>query len=148
MNVNTSCARHRHVVALVNAGSRSSLLHHVRLLGHIVAIITARPVVVLITARPVVMLITARPVVVHNTGRPVVVLITALPVVVHNTVRPVVFLNTARPVVVSRYIAITTLLRSSRYGPSMEQSSPAGVMGLAVYGCRYQTETVGGSICM
>ena len=29
MNVKTSCDRHRHVVALVNAGSRSSLLRHV-----------------------------------------------------------------------------------------------------------------------
>ena len=29
MNVKTSCDRHRHVVALVNAGSRSSLLRHI-----------------------------------------------------------------------------------------------------------------------
>ncbi|KAI0234029.1 hypothetical protein LSAT2_015765, partial [Lamellibrachia satsuma] len=63
------------------------------------------------------------PVVVLNTARPVVVLITARPVVVLNTARPVVVLNTARPVVVSRHVAITTLLRSSRCGPSMERSS-------------------------
>ena len=82
--------------------------------NQVVAIITARPVIVLIAARPVIVLITARPVVVLNTARPVVVL---------NIARPVVVLNTARPVVVSRHVAITTLLRSSRCGPSMERSS-------------------------
>ena len=71
----------------------------------------------------VVAIITARPVVVLNTARPVVVLNIARPVVALNTARPVVVLNTARPVVVSRHVAITTLLRSSRCGPSMERSS-------------------------
>ena len=93
------------------------------LTNQVVAIIIARPVVVLITARPVVVLITARPVVLLITARPVVVLNTARPVVVLNTARPVVVLNTARPVFVSRHVAITTLLRSSRCGPSMERSS-------------------------
>ena len=89
----------------------------------VVVLITARPVVVLITARPVIVFITARPVVVLNTARPVVVLNIARPVVVLKTARPVVVLNTARPVVVSRHVAINTLLRSSRCGPSMERSS-------------------------
>ena len=91
--------------------------------NQVVAIIRARPVVVLITARPIIVLITARPVVVLITARPVVVFITARPVVVLNTAHPVVVLNTARPVVVSRHVAINTLLRSSRCGPSMEGSS-------------------------
>ena len=80
-------------------------------------------VVAIITARPIVVLITARPVIVFNIARPVVLLNTARPVVVLNTARPVVVLNTARPVVVSRHVAINTLLRSSRCGPSMERSS-------------------------
>ena len=157
MNVKTSCDRHRHVVAFINAGSRLSLLRHFITTGShcrdyhctsrsllenqvvaiitarlvvvvitarpVIVLITARPVVVLITARPVVVFITARPVVVLNTARPVVVLNIARPVVVLNTARPVVVLNTARPVVVSRHVAINTLLRSSRCGPSMERSS-------------------------
>ena len=89
----------------------------------VVVLITARPVVVLNIARPVFVLNTARPVVVFNTARPVVVLNIARPVVVLNTARPVVVLNTARHVVVSRHVAINTLLRSSRCGPSMERSS-------------------------
>ena len=80
-------------------------------------------VVAIITARPVVVLITACPVIVFNIARPVVLLNTARPVIVLNTARPVVVLNTARPVVVSRHVAINTLLRSSRCGPSMERSS-------------------------
>ena len=89
----------------------------------VIVLITARQVIVLITARPVVVLITARPVIVFITARPVVVLNTARPAVVLNIARPVVVLNTARPVVVSRHVAINTLLRSSRCGPSMERSS-------------------------
>ena len=94
MNVNTSCARHRHVVALVNAGSRSSLAASCSsLLGphccdhHC-------------TTRSFAHHCTSRSCAQHCTS-PVVVLNTARPAVVLNTARPVVFLNTARPVVVS-----------------------------------------------
>ena len=44
-------------------------------------------------------------------------------VVASITARPVVVLITARPVFVPRHVAITALLRSSRSGPLMEQSS-------------------------
>ena len=99
---------HHCCVMFITTGSHCRDYHYTSrslLASQVVAIITARPVVVLITARPVFVLITARP---------VVVLITA---------RPVVVLNTARPVVVSRHVAITTFLRSSRCGHSMERSS-------------------------
>ena len=139
MNVKTSCDRHRHVVALVNAGPRLSLLRHVhhywgtlsRLALHVTFIPgkssccdhhgTSRSCAQHCTSRSCAHHCTSRSCAHHCTSRSCAHHCTSRSFAHH--ARPVVVLNTARPVVVSRHVAINTLLRSSRCGPSMERSS-------------------------